>query len=256
MKQFLAFFQKEWMELVRSGKFAILMVLFLLFGVMNPAMAKLTPWIMEVASESLADTGLVVTEVTVDAMTSWAQFYKNISLVIIVFLLMVSGILTGEYQKKTLINMVTKGLDRWKIILAKSAMLLLLWSLSYWLCYGITYGYNAYYWDNGIASHVLFAAFCMYVLGVWLVSLIMLMSALFDSNIGVLLGTGCVFGISYLVGMLSKIKEYLPTQLLSAGDLLSGTGTTGDYTVGIVVCAVGAVVNIAVAVLAFNRRNL
>lgn len=256
MKQFFAFFQKEWMELIRSGKFAVLMLLFLLFGVMNPAMAKLTPWMMEIAAESLADAGLVITEVTVDAMTSWAQFYKNISLVMIVFLLMVSGILTAEYQKKTLINMVTKGLDRWKIVLAKSAMLLLLWSLAYWLCYGITYGYNAYYWDNGIASHVLFAAFCMYVLGVWLVSLIMLMSALFDSNIGVLLGTGCVFGISYLVGMLSKIKEYLPTQLMSAGDLLSDVGNTGDYTVGIAVCIVGAVVNIVVAVFVFNRRNL
>ena len=256
MKQFLAFFQKEWMELVRSGKFVVLMVLFLLFGVMNPAMAKLTPWIMEVASESLADTGLVVTEVMVDAMTSWAQYYKNISLVMIVFLLMISGILTGEYQKKTLINMVTKGLDRWKIVLAKSAMLLLLWSLAYWLCYGITYGYTAYYWDNGVASHVLFAAFCMYMLGVWLVSLIMLMSALVSSNTGVLLGTGCVFGISYLVGMLSKIKEYLPTQLLSAGDLLSGKGNTGDYSFGIAFCVIAAVLNIAVAVLVFNRRNL
>lgn len=256
MRQFLAFFQKEWLELVRSGKFVILMVLFLLFGVMNPAMAKLTPWMMEVASESFADAGLIVTEVTVDAMTSWTQYYKNISLVMIVFLLMVSGILTAEYQKKTLINMVTKGLDRWKIVLAKGATLLLLWSLAYWLSYGVTYGYNMYYWDNGIASHVLFSAFCIYMLGVWLVSLVMLMSAVFSNNIGVLLGTGCVFGTSYLIGMLSKIKEYLPTQLISAGNLLSGTGSTSEYFWGIGVCVVGAIVNIVLAVLVFDRRNL
>lgn len=256
MKPFLAFFQKEWLELVRSGKFFILVILFTLFGVMNPAMAKLTPWMMELASESFADAGLVVTEVTVDAMTSWTQYYKNISLTIVLFLLMVSGILTGEYQKKTLINMVTKGLDRWKIVLAKSAVAFLLWSFAYWLCFGITYAYNAYFWDNGIADHVFFSAFCIYVLGVWLITLIMLLSVIFSSNIVVLLLTGSVFGVCYLTGMLSKIKEYLPTQLMSAGDLLGGGGNIGEYHYGIVFCVIVAVVNMAVAVILFNRRNL
>ena len=92
MKQLIAFFQKEWMELTRSGKFLIIVILFTLFGVMNPALAKLTPWMMEVAAESLAEAGLVVTEVPVDAMTSWTQYYKNIPLELIVFILMFSGI--------------------------------------------------------------------------------------------------------------------------------------------------------------------
>lgn len=256
MKPFLAFFQKEWLELVRSGKFLIIVILFTLFGVMNPAMAKLTPWMLELASESLVDAGLVVTEVTLDAMISWTQYYKNIFLAIVVFLLMVSGILTAEYQKKTLINMVTKGLKRWKIILAKNAVVFLLWSFVYWLCFGITYAYNAYFWDNGIADHVFFSAFCIYVLGVWLISLIMLLSAIFSSNIEVLLFTGCIFGVCYLIGMLSKIKEYLPTQLMSAGDLLGGTGNVGEYYYGIVFCSIVAIVNVVAAVFVFNRRNL
>ena len=77
MKQLAAFFQKEWIEQMRSGKLFIIIVVFMLFGIMNPAMAKLTPWMMEMASESLAESGLVVNEVTVDAMTSWTQYYKN-----------------------------------------------------------------------------------------------------------------------------------------------------------------------------------
>ena len=44
MKSLIAFIKKEWMEQVRSGRLLILLILFTLFGIMNPAIAKLTPW--------------------------------------------------------------------------------------------------------------------------------------------------------------------------------------------------------------------
>lgn len=256
MKQLAAFFQKEWMEQMRSGKLFIIIVVFMLFGIMNPAMAKLTPWMMEMASESLAESGLVVNEVTVDAMISWTQYYKNVMMPMLVFLLMYSGILTAEYQKKTLINMVTKGLDRWKIVISKMAIVFLLWTVAYWLHFGITYGYNAYFWDNGIAEHVGFAALCIYILGVWLISLILLMSVLSSSGAGVLLCTAGVYGVCYFAGMLTKVKEYLPTQLMNAGELLSGAGIVEDYNLAIAVCAIWIVVNVLGAVVLFNRKNL
>lgn len=87
------------MELCRTGRLLILLLIFILFGILNPALAKLTPWLMETLSESLADTGLVTTAVTVDAMTSWAQFYKNIPVGLIVFILICSSNFTTEYQK-------------------------------------------------------------------------------------------------------------------------------------------------------------
>ncbi len=47
MKQLTAFTKKEFMELIRTGKALLLMILFILFGIMNPAIAKLTPWLLE-----------------------------------------------------------------------------------------------------------------------------------------------------------------------------------------------------------------
>ena len=47
MTQLMAFIKKEWMELLRTGKFIIIVILFMIFGVMNPAIAKLTPWLMK-----------------------------------------------------------------------------------------------------------------------------------------------------------------------------------------------------------------
>ena len=118
-----AFLKKEWMELCRTGRLMILLLVFTLFGIMNPALAKLTPWLMETLSESLADTGLVTTSVNVDAMTSWAQFYKNIPVGLIIFILISSGRFPAEYKKGTLITVVKKGLSRRKIVLAKAWMI-------------------------------------------------------------------------------------------------------------------------------------
>ena len=47
MKSFVAFIKKELTEQIRSGKLVLLCILFVLFGIMNPAVAKLTPWLME-----------------------------------------------------------------------------------------------------------------------------------------------------------------------------------------------------------------
>ena len=43
MKTMLAFWKKEWMDQFRSAKFYILMGVFVLFGIMNPVTAKITP---------------------------------------------------------------------------------------------------------------------------------------------------------------------------------------------------------------------
>lgn len=63
----MAFLKKEWMELIRTGRVWMLLLIFILFGIMNPAMAKLTPWMMEMMSDSLADAGFLLTDVNVDA---------------------------------------------------------------------------------------------------------------------------------------------------------------------------------------------
>ena len=142
MRAFLAFMKKEWMEQIRSGRFIILAILFVLFGIMNPAVAKLTPWLFEVMSESLEESGMIVTAVEVDAMTSWVQYFKNIPMALIVFVLLESNVFTKEYQSGTLVLALTKGLHRRSVVFAKATVLVSLWTVCYWMQYGITYIYN------------------------------------------------------------------------------------------------------------------
>ena len=94
MRSFMTFMKKEMTEQLRSGKLMILGILFVLFGIMNPAVAKLTPWLMELMAESLAQSGMTVTEVTVSALDSWVQFFKNIPMALLAFVLLEGGIFT------------------------------------------------------------------------------------------------------------------------------------------------------------------
>lgn len=256
MRALTAFIYKELLEAYRTGKLVLLFVLFVLFGIMNPAIAKLTPWIMEISAESLKESGMVLGTVNVDAMTSWTQFYKNLPMILIIFVILSSSILTTEYQKGTLINILTKGLDRWKVIAAKVFVVVMLWSICYWIYYGITYGYTVYFWDNSIVSHFVLGALYPYLFGIWLISLVFLWSALAKENIGVLAGTATVVLICYLAGMVSKAGKYLPTQLLQSGELLTKTAEPGKYLVASLITIGISVIGIGVSIVLFNRRNV
>ncbi len=43
MKSFIAFLKKEWQAQLRTGRLMILSCLFAVLGIMNPAIAKMTP---------------------------------------------------------------------------------------------------------------------------------------------------------------------------------------------------------------------
>ena len=77
IKSFVTFTGKELTELRRSGRLLIFLILFVLLGVLNPATAKLTPWLLSTMADSLESSGITVTAYTVTAMDSWVQFFKN-----------------------------------------------------------------------------------------------------------------------------------------------------------------------------------
>lgn len=256
MNSLMAFMKKEWMDLVRSGRLMILLIIFLLFGIMNPAIAKLTPWMMEMMAESMEQSGFMVTEVTVDAMTSWTQFFKNIPMGLIAFVLISSNLFTKEYSKGTLILVLTKGLNRYKVIVAKAVMLLLTWSACYWLCFGVTFAYNAYFWDNSVAYNLMEAVLFYWIAGVFAVAMMVLFSVVFSNGTGVLLGTGGVFAVCYLVSMVPKVAKFLPTKLMGTAGLLSGVDEVTDYKAALIVTGVIIVLALAVSIPVLNKKKL
>ena len=256
MKSFIAFMKKEWMEQIRSGRLMILGIVFVLFGIMNPAVAKLTPWLFEVMSESLEESGMIVTAVEVDAMTSWVQYFKNIPMALIVFVLLESNVFTKEYQSGTLVLALTKGLHRRSVVFAKATVLVSLWTVCYWMQYGITYIYNDYFWDNGIAQNLAFSAVCWWIFGLWTIMLMVLFSCIANANTGVLAGTGVVVFGCYLLGLLPKLTKYMPTFLMDGNSLIYGLKEEKEYMIALILSLVISVASVCGSVVILNKKRI
>ena len=256
MKSSLAFMKKEYLEAARTGKIMILILLFVLFGIMSPAIAKLTPWMMETLSDSMAESGLIITNVQVDALTSWTQFFKNIPIALIAFVLIFSDIFTKEYKSGTLLLVLTKGLSRYKVVLAKTVLLLSLWTVGYGICFSITYGYNAYFWDNSIANNLFFSVTIWWLFNVWVICLIVLFSSLFQNNTGVTLCVGGTVLLAYLLSIIPRAKAYSPTVLMNTNSILMGVEEIDVYIKAIVITASLCIICIAVSIPIVNKRQL
>lgn len=251
-----AFTKKELLGQLRTHKILILSLVFALFGFMNPAVAKLTPWLMDVLSESLAQSGMNITGTSVSALDSWAQFFKNMPMALIAFILLEGNIFTREYQKGTLILSVTKGLDRYKVVLSKMLVLSLFWTVAYWLCFGITYGCTAIFWDNSVAQNLIFAALCWWVFGLWTVSLLVLFSVLFRSFGIVLAGTGGVAFACYLLGALPKIGRFFPAYMANGAVLAYGIAERSSYFAAVIISIATGLLCFVLSIPVFNRKEL
>ncbi len=253
MNGYRAFVKKEWMENTRNYRLLIMLALFLVFGLLSPFTAKFMP---ELLAALASDMQITLAEPA--AVDSWAQFYKNVSslglsLVIILF----STCLSGEYVKGTLTIMLTKGLSRPAIVLSKFSVMVAIMSISYWLCFGVTYGYTAYFWRGEALPHTVFAAFALWLAGVMYLSILMLGCVLFrQAFTAILFFLGINTAIS-LVGMIKQIKVCSPLILTSKNvDLLSGTVTGGEFVVPIVITLIIIVGALAAAVVLFNKKQL
>lgn len=237
MRRMGAFFRKEMMELLRRKKLMIVGILFLLFGILGPATAKLTPEIIKMLGDSSV-SGLTITAEDVTVMDSWIQFFKNLDIPMIVIIIMWSSAFTTEYRQGTLIPLVTKGLSRTEIYAAKMLMLHLVWTLGYLMYFGVVYGYNSYYWGNDGVKHMFVAILLNWLYGAFMMSLVGLFSAIAESGAQVMLGVGAVWFLCTLVGIAPKLADKLPTMLTDGMSLMRGVKSPGDYTIAVVITAV------------------
>lgn len=256
MRAFASFVKKECLEQYRTGKLLMLTAVFVLFGIMNPTVAKLTPRLIETLSESLAQSGMTVTAYEVTALDSWTQFFKNMPIALIVFVLAECGIFTKEYNANTLVLCLTKGLSRRKVMLAKTSVLLSIWTSVYFVCFGITYAYTVYFWDNSVVASLGFSVLGWWVLGAFAAMLIPFFSATFNTNTGVALGVGAVFGGAYLFGFIPAVKEYTPAFLMKTAPLMYSQAESGEYLYALAVTAALCVAAIVCALPIFDKKQL
>lgn len=256
MSSLIAFIKKELLGQVRSAKLWIVLGVFALFGLMNPGLTFLTPMMLEAMQDVLAESGMNITITDVNALDSWAEFFSNISMALIVFGTVYGSIFTREFRTGTLVLSLTKGLERYKVILSKSIILVAVWTVAYSLCFGVSYVFTEIFWDNSITTHLGFAALCWWLYGIFVISLITFFSTVFSSFGGVILG---VFGVIFtesLITFIPKVIEYLPSQLMGGASLVYGMSEPSKFVASIIITSALTVAFFAASVPIFNKKQL
>ena len=256
MRSLFAFFKKELMESLRGARVLGLGLIFIALGFMNPALTLMTPWMMELLAEELGELSGVLGTLEANAWMSWTQYFKNIPMALFAFVFFYSNTFTREYNSGTLVLMLTKGLARYKVLLSKTAVMALVWSVGYWLCFGITYGCTAVLWDNGDVQNLFIANVNWWLFGMFTIALIVLFSVIFKSYVGVLMGTGGSILALYVISLLPKIAKYFPTTLMNSAALLVGAETASDYTWTIIITAILTAACIIAAIPVLNKKEI
>ena len=254
MRHYMAFLKKEILESIRTYKLFIMLIVFILFGVMNPLVAKLTPHIIK----TLIPDGNSISIAQATALDSWAQFFKNITQMgLILTLLVLSGILVTELSKGTLINILTKGLSRQAVILSKFTSMILMWTLSVAVSFIITWIYTVYLFTDGGTNNLLFAVFCLWLFGSFLLSLLIFSSTITNTNYGSLTIIGLTVVIGMLLNIIPSFQNYNPISLSTRNmELLTSTISPTYLYKAIMVTFIMAIVLIILSILSFRKKQI
>lgn len=255
MNQVFALFKKEMMESVRNFKLFVLLAVFIIIGIISPLTALLMPDIMALLME---DAGISFELPAVTALDSYVQFFSNMNqLGLPVLVVVTGGIITNEFTGNTLVNLLTKGLKRYNVMLVKFLYTVLMWTVVY-IFSGITaYLYTIYYWDEQLEN--IWTAFALtWLYGVFLISLIMLASAVFKTSfLGVLFTVLGIVILMIIAGIHPAAAEYLPQYLISSNtDVLAGEKAISEVIPPVLITAGASILIFLLSIVTFNKAAI
>ncbi len=205
--------RKEWLELWRTYKAPAMGLVFLLFGLLSPALAKLTPELLKMIGTG--QPGLVIQippPTTVDALD---QYLKNLTqLCTLVLVLVAMGTVARERERGTAVLTLSKPVGRGAFLAAKFTGLAILLAGS--LIVGAIFCYlytvllfGALEVGPFLQANLLVGEYLLVIL-----ALTFLSSTLLRSQIA---AGGLAFGLWIATGILSslpKVGKVMPGELI------------------------------------------
>jgi len=257
MHQFISFTKKELIESHATFRLYILLGVFFLLGLMGPGIALLIPALMEMAAVADANITVIVGEPM--AQDAWLQFFSNfVQMGSMAVAIIFAGILGREIRRGTLVNLLTKGMKRHTVVLAKFISASLLWTVAIIVAVGTCWIYTSIYFEPITIPNAALLFVGPWLFGLFIISLAMLGGALMGSfGGGMALSLGVFFALVFL-NMVPNVQAYNPITLAADKPLLLvlGTGEASDFTYAIIITSITIIACIALSILAFNKKKI
>lgn len=254
MRIFLSLLKKEAIEGARTKKIISTFILFLFIGLISPLTAKLTPMILQ----SIATGNIDINVAPPSEIDSWTQFLKNISQIGMFGLaIILSTQIANEFQKGTLINLLSKGLPRYQVVLSKIFYNFILWFIAYFCSFILTYFYTKYFFGISFPiRNILMAALLPFIFGLFLISLEILAGVISGNVIGTLILTSAGIVIQLILSIRDEIVKYMPIALIGKPvNLIKGIGYD-DYYVPIITGSILLILCIVISIAVINKKQI
>lgn len=254
MRIFLSLLKKEVIEGARTKKMISTFILFLFIGLISPLTAKLTPMILQ----SIATGNIDINVAPPSEIDSWTQFFKNISQIGMFGLaIILSTQMANEFQKGTLINLLSKGLPRYQVVLSKIIYNFILWFIAYFCSFILTYFYTKYFFGISFpVRNILMAALLPFIFGLFLISLEILAGVISGNVIGTLILTSAGIVIQLILSIRDEIVKYMPIALIEKPvNLIKGIGYD-DYYVPIITGSILLILCIVISIAVINIKQI
>jgi ABC-2 type transport system permease protein len=253
MKQFLAITKKEFHESHATFRLYILLAVFLILGMTAPIFALLLPVIFE----SMGDVGFVIEIPEPTALDSWSMFFGNFDMVSITVVIIFCGIMSNEFSRGTMINLLTKGLKRHVVILAKFLSAAVIWTASYLLYLLVCFAYTAVLWEAAGLTNVFLGFFLPWLFGILLISMLIFGGTLSGNIYGGLLGCLAMLIISGVISFIPPIARFNPFVLVSRGfTILLGDIEPSEVFPAVLICIALICALLIASIVVFNKKKV
>lgn len=254
MKGFAAFAEKELLEQLRNYKILILLAVLFLFGMTSPLLAKLTPELLK----NVSGSGITITLPKATSTDAWAQFFKYVSQMGMIALILIYGTsMPQEIGRGTMIIPLSKGLSRTSVVLAKYLTALFDWTVGYSLAALICCGYTQYLFHGFAVPHLVFALFCLWLFGNFLLALVLCTGTATTGNYGGLLLTAVILGALLAFDAFSKMQKWNPVSLAAQNvSLLTKSGISSDLTLTVWITVSATVACLLLSGFLLHKKTL
>jgi ABC-2 type transport system permease protein len=215
-KLFLAVFFKELRFQWRTRRAIIVLVVFLVFGMMSPLLAKFTPELLSNLEGVEQFAELIPEPTTKDAVAQYISNLTQFGFILVILLGM--GAVAGEKEKGTAAMVLSKPLPRWIFLWAKYAAQGFIYLLALFLA-----TISAYYYTLYLFEPLHFSSFIAANLLLYLWFMIYASVTLLGSTLG--RTTGAAAGIAALMAVLLLVASTIPkVGALAPGGLVAWAG--------------------------------
>lgn len=252
MRAYRVLLVKELAEQWRTGRLPVVAVIFLIFGLTSPVLARYTPDIVKLAASSIAIH--VPTPTMKDAV---AQLVKNLSqLGALVAILLAMGTVAGEKESGTAAFIIVKPVSRFAFLAAKFSGLAMTMLGAVGVCGAAAYLYTALLFAVPSVPGYIAACLLMFLGLLVIASLTFLGSTLSRSAIPAAALGVVALVVEGIVASVPNMARYTPSGLDDLANRVALQRSATDLYWAVIFNGAVVAVTIAASWLVFRRQEL